>query len=83
MSVRRTIPVINKKGLHARASRKLAELALNYESTRIIVRREESEAKTTGGIILPDAAKKKPTSSRLRMPPASPRCNCCSWRRDR
>jgi phosphocarrier protein len=44
MSVRRTIPVINKKGLHARASRKLAELALNYESTRIIVRREEDEA---------------------------------------
>ena len=44
MSVKRTIPVINKKGLHARASRKLAELALNYESTRIIVRREEEEA---------------------------------------
>jgi len=44
MSVKRTIPVINKKGLHARASRKLAELALNYESTRIMVRREEDEA---------------------------------------
>jgi phosphocarrier protein HPr len=44
MSVRRTIAVINKKGLHARASRKLAELALNYESTRIIVRREDDEA---------------------------------------
>jgi phosphotransferase system HPr (HPr) family protein len=44
MSVRRTIPVINKKGLHARASRKLAELALNYESTRIIVRKEDDEA---------------------------------------
>lgn len=44
MSVRRTIPVINKKGLHARASRKLAELALNYESTRIMVRREDDEA---------------------------------------
>ncbi len=27
---------------------------------RIIVRREESEAKTAGGILLPDAAKKKP-----------------------
>jgi phosphocarrier protein HPr len=44
MSVRRTIAVINKKGLHARASRKLAELALNYESTRIIVRKEDDEA---------------------------------------
>ena len=27
---------------------------------RIIIRREASESKTTGGIILPDAAKKKP-----------------------
>jgi chaperonin GroES len=27
---------------------------------RIIVRREESEEKTAGGILLPDAAKKKP-----------------------
>jgi len=44
MSVKRTIPVVNKKGLHARASRKLAELALNYESTRIVVRREDEEA---------------------------------------
>jgi phosphocarrier protein len=44
MSVKRTIAVVNKKGLHARASRKLAELALTYESTRIIVRREEDEA---------------------------------------
>jgi phosphocarrier protein len=44
MSVKRTIAVTNKKGLHARASRKLAELALNYESTRIIVRREDEEA---------------------------------------
>ncbi len=44
MSVRRTIAVTNKKGLHARASRKLAELALNYESTRIIVRRDDEEA---------------------------------------
>lgn len=44
MSVRRTIPVINKKGLHARASRKLAELALKYESTRIVVRKEDDEA---------------------------------------
>jgi phosphocarrier protein len=44
MSVKRSIPVVNVKGLHARASRKLAELALNYESTRIIVRRDDEEA---------------------------------------
>ena len=44
MSVKRTISVINKKGLHARASRKLAELALNFESTRILVRKEDDEA---------------------------------------
>jgi len=44
MSVKRTIPVVNVKGLHARASRKLAELALGYESTRIFVRREDEEA---------------------------------------
>jgi phosphocarrier protein len=44
MSVKRTLTIINVKGLHARASRKLAELALGYDSTRIMVRREEEEA---------------------------------------
>ncbi len=44
MSVKRTLLIVNKRGLHARASRKLAELALGYESTRIVVRREEDEA---------------------------------------
>lgn len=44
MSVTRTLQITNKKGLHARASRKLAELALSYESTRISVRREGEEA---------------------------------------
>ena len=44
MSVKRTIQIVNVKGLHARASRKLAELALSYESTRIVVRREDEEA---------------------------------------
>jgi phosphocarrier protein HPr len=44
MSVRRTLQIVNVKGLHARASRKLAELALSYESTRIIIRREDDEA---------------------------------------
>ncbi len=36
--------IVNMKGLHARASRKLAELALSYDTTRITVRREEEEA---------------------------------------
>ncbi|MFN3462734.1 MAG: HPr family phosphocarrier protein [Terricaulis sp.] len=44
MSITRTLQITNKKGLHARASRKLAELALNYESTRISVRKECDEA---------------------------------------
>lgn len=44
MSVKRTIRVVNLKGLHARASRKLAELALSYDTTRIVVRREDEEA---------------------------------------
>jgi phosphocarrier protein HPr len=44
MSITKTLQITNKKGLHARASRKLAELALSYESTRISVRREEDEA---------------------------------------
>jgi phosphocarrier protein len=44
MSITRTLQIVNKKGLHARASRKLAELALSYDATRISVRREEDEA---------------------------------------
>ena len=35
-------------------------MALQPIGDRIIVKREESEAKTKGGIILPDAAQKKP-----------------------
>ncbi|MBL8546509.1 MAG: HPr family phosphocarrier protein [Hyphomonadaceae bacterium] len=44
MSITRTLQIVNKKGLHARASRKLAELALSYDTTRISVRRESDEA---------------------------------------
>lgn len=44
MSVNRTIEIINMRGLHARASRKLAELALSYDATRISVRKEGDEA---------------------------------------
>jgi phosphocarrier protein len=44
MSITKTLQITNKKGLHARASRKLAELALSYESTRISVRRDGEEA---------------------------------------
>ena len=42
-ALKRTLPIVNVRGLHARASRKLAELALSYEC-RIMVRREEDEA---------------------------------------
>lgn len=44
MSIIKRLQITNKKGLHARASRKLAELALTYETTRISVRRQEDEA---------------------------------------
>lgn len=44
MSITRTLQIVNKKGLHARASRKLAELALAYDNTRISVRKESDEA---------------------------------------
>jgi len=40
------MPIVNQRGLHARASRKLAELALAYEAT-IRVRREDEEADAT------------------------------------
>jgi phosphocarrier protein len=38
--------ILNQRGLHARASRKLAELALAYEA-RVVVRREGEEADAT------------------------------------
>jgi len=44
MGLKRTIQIVNVRGLHARASRKLAELALSYDDTVIIVRREDEEA---------------------------------------
>lgn len=44
MTVRRTLRIVNMRGLHARASRKLAELALSYDNTRIFVRRDDEEA---------------------------------------
>lgn len=44
MGKKRTLPITNLRGLHARASRKLAELALSYDGTRIMVRKDEEEA---------------------------------------
>lgn len=44
MGLKRTIQIVNVRGLHARASRKLAELALAYDDTVIMVRKEEEEA---------------------------------------
>jgi phosphocarrier protein len=44
MVVRRTLTIVNMRGLHARASRKLAELALSYDNTRIVVRHGDDEA---------------------------------------
>lgn len=42
--MKRTVPITNIRGLHARASRKVAELALAYDETTILVRREDEEA---------------------------------------
>jgi len=44
MGLKRTIPITNIRGLHARASRKVAEIALQYDDTQIVVRREDDEA---------------------------------------
>ena len=44
MGLKRSLPITNVRGLHARASRKLAELALAYDDTTITVRREEESA---------------------------------------
>lgn len=45
MGLKRSVPITNVRGLHARASRKLAEIALSYDGgTTIWVRREGEEA---------------------------------------
>ena len=43
-AITREFPIVNQRGLHARASRKLAEIALSYDDTEIFVRREDEEA---------------------------------------
>lgn len=45
-AISRTMPILNQRGLHARASRKLAELVLAYEAT-VVVRRDGEEADAT------------------------------------
>jgi phosphocarrier protein len=44
MGLKRTLQITNVRGLHARASRKLAEIALAFDDTTILVRREDEEA---------------------------------------
>lgn len=45
MRLKRTITIVNLRGLHARASRKMAELALSFDDgVTITVRREGEEA---------------------------------------
>lgn len=45
-AARRTVEIVNMRGLHARASRKMAELALTFQS-RITVRKDDDEADAT------------------------------------
>jgi phosphocarrier protein HPr len=44
--LQRALLIVNPRGLHARASRKLAELALTFDAT-IVVRRDDGEADAT------------------------------------
>lgn len=44
MGLKRIVPITNIRGLHARASKKLAEIALTYDDTIVMVRREGEEA---------------------------------------
>jgi phosphocarrier protein len=44
MGLKRTLRIVNVRGLHARASRKLAELALRFDGTTVMVRREDEQA---------------------------------------
>jgi phosphocarrier protein len=45
-ALRKTLMITNVRGLHARASRKLAELALAYEAS-LVVRRDDEAADGT------------------------------------
>jgi phosphocarrier protein len=45
-ALKRTLMIVNPRGLHARASRKLAELALTFDA-QVVVRREDGEADAT------------------------------------
>jgi len=44
MGLKRTLRIVNARGLHARASRKLAELALSFDATTVTVRRDDEQA---------------------------------------
>lgn len=43
------------------AAKKKSELKLQPLGDRVVVRRESSEERTAGGIVLPDSAKEKPS----------------------
>jgi chaperonin GroES len=44
----------------ATATKAKSEIKLQPLGERLVIRREESETKTAGGIVLPDSAKEKP-----------------------
>ncbi len=51
----------------ATATKKKSKSALKLQplGDRVVVQREESEAKTAGGIVLPDSAKDKPSRGKV------------------
>ncbi len=49
----------------ATATKKKSKIKLQPLGDRVVVKREESEEKTAGGILLPDSAKDKPARGRI------------------
>ncbi len=49
----------------AKADAKKSEIKLQPLGDRVVIRREESESVTAGGIVLPDSAKDKPARGKI------------------
>ncbi len=49
----------------ATATKSKSKVKLQPLGDRVVIQREESESKTAGGIVLPDAAKDKPARGRV------------------
>ena len=53
MTARRTVEIVNKRGLHARASAKFVKLAADYEAEVIVTREGQSvDARSIMGLMM-------------------------------